>query len=43
MIPPSAHSKDYYAVMGLQPDASAQDIKTAYRRLARKYPPDLNK
>ena len=43
MIPPSAHSKDYYAVMGLQPDASAQDIKTAYRRLARKYHPDLNK
>ncbi|MBP6918249.1 MAG: DnaJ domain-containing protein [Legionellaceae bacterium] len=43
MIPPSAHSKDYYAVMGLQLDASAQDVKTAYRRLARKYHPDLNK
>jgi curved DNA-binding protein len=43
MIPPSAQHKDYYAVMGLQSDASAHDIKMAYRRLARKYHPDLNK
>lgn len=43
MIPPNAHSKDYYAVMGLQADASAHDIKMAYRRLARKFHPDLNK
>ena len=35
--------KDYYKIMGLKPDASSSDIKTAYRRLARKYHPDLNK
>ncbi|MGV3740190.1 MAG: DnaJ C-terminal domain-containing protein [Gammaproteobacteria bacterium] len=43
MIPTDAYNKDYYAVMGLKPDASAHDIKMAYRRLARKYHPDLNK
>lgn len=35
--------KDYYQVMGLKKDASAEEIKAAYRRLARKYHPDLNK
>ena len=35
--------KDYYSVMGLKKDASEKDIKMAYRRLARKYHPDLNK
>ena len=35
--------KDYYQFMGLKADASAEDIKKAYRRLARKYHPDLNK
>jgi curved DNA-binding protein len=34
---------DYYQIMGVTPEASAKDIKTAYRRLARKYHPDLNK
>lgn len=33
----------YYAALGLTSDASAEDIKTAYRALARKYHPDLNK
>jgi curved DNA-binding protein len=35
--------KDYYQTLGLARDASADDIKHAYRRLARKYHPDLNK
>ena len=35
--------KDYYKVMGLARDASADDIKRAYRQLARKYHPDVNK
>jgi curved DNA-binding protein len=35
--------KDYYKVMGLARDASADDIKKAYRRLARKYHPDVSK
>ncbi len=35
--------KDYYNVMGVGRDASADDIKRAYRRLARKYHPDVSK
>ncbi len=34
---------DYYKVMGLEDDASADDIKRAYRKLARKYHPDVSK
>lgn len=35
--------KDYYKIMGVNRDAPLKDIKLAYRRLARKYHPDLNK
>lgn len=35
--------KDYYEVMGVARDASQDDIKRAYRKLARKYHPDVSK
>jgi curved DNA-binding protein len=35
--------KDYYEIMGVARDAPAEDIKRAYRRLARKYHPDVSK
>ena len=34
--------KDYYKVLGVEKDADAKTIKTAYRKLARKYHPDVN-
>ena len=34
--------KDYYRIMGLEPDASAEEIKRAYKKLARKYHPDVS-
>ena len=35
--------KDYYKILGVERDAKEADIKTAYRRLARKYHPDVSK
>lgn len=35
--------RDYYEVLGLARDASAEDIKKAYRNLARKWHPDANR
>ncbi len=35
--------KDYYAIMGVKPTDDMKTIKTAYRRLAKKYHPDVSK
>jgi hypothetical protein len=34
--------KDYYALLGVTPDATSAQIKSAYRKLAKQYHPDVN-
>lgn len=39
----SVNLPDYYAVLSVQPDAQADQVHNAYRKLARQYHPDANK
>src|SRR5450432_4192549 len=38
----TATKKDYYEILGVKKSASADDIRKAIRKLARKYHPDVN-
>jgi molecular chaperone DnaJ len=40
-MPPTQH-KDYYATLGVKKTATTEDIRKAFRKLARKYHPDVN-
>src|SRR5215468_9013262 len=38
----ATQTKDYYGILGVKKSASADDIRKAFRKLARKYHPDVN-
>jgi molecular chaperone DnaJ len=38
----TTQTKDYYGILGVKKSASAEDIRKAFRKLARKYHPDVN-
>src|SRR5512138_3730529 len=38
----AATTKNYYEILGVKKNASADDIRKAFRKLARKYHPDVN-
>src|SRR5271156_731427 len=39
---PPTQSKDYYAILGVKKKATTEEIRKAFRKLARKYHPDVN-
>jgi curved DNA-binding protein len=43
MVIPAMDFKDYYKILGVEPTADDKAIKAAYRKLARKYHPDVSK